>query len=223
MARPAGGYKNAAGKRVPGTTTITRCWKPSVEGLLVWANRLGQGGKDHREVRDEAASVGNVVHDMVEEHAHGKTPSAVRSKWSMLKPDLFGQADQGFQAYLDWADQTKLEIVETETPLVSELYQYGGTPDAVGYATGRLALLDWKSGGSVHSDMLVQLAAYRQLWHENRPEDKLEGFHLLRFGKEHGDFHHHSFPVAVIDQAWEAFKHLRAVYEIDKMLKKVAT
>lgn len=222
MARPSGGYYNAAGKRVPGVTTITGCWKPSVEGLLVWANKLGLEGKNHREARDEAASIGTLVHDMVEQHAHGKSPESVRSKWSSLKPDLFGQADQGFQAYLDWAAQTKLEIVETETPLVSETHQFGGTPDAIGYANGKLALLDWKSGGHVYSDMLMQLAAYRQLWHENHPTDRLESCHLLRFGKEHGDFHHHSFTNEIMDKAWDAFLRLREVYELDKTLKKVA-
>jgi hypothetical protein len=222
VARPTGGYYNAENKRIPGVTTILGAWCPGKEGLLVWANRLGLEGKDHREVRDVAASIGTLVHDMVEEHAHGKSPKDVRSKWSSLKPDVFGKADQGFQAYLDWVAQTKLEIVETETPLVSESLQYGGTPDALGYVNGKLALLDWKSSASIREDMLMQLAAYWKLWEECRPGSKVESFHLLRFGKEFGDFHHHSWPVEVMERAWAAFVHLRNVYEISKMLKKAA-
>jgi hypothetical protein len=222
MARPPGGYFTADGKRVPGVTTITGAWCPGKEGLLVWANRLGLQGKDHREVRDEAANIGTLVHNMVEEHAHGKSPDGVRQKWSSLKPDLFGKADQGFQGYLDWAAQTKLEIVETETPLVSETHRYGGTPDAIGYVNGKLALLDWKSSASIREDMLIQLAAYWKLWNECRPADPVESFHLLRFGKEFGDFHHHHWPVEVMERAWSAFDHLRHVYELSKLLKKAA-
>ena len=221
MARPAGGYRNAEGKKIPGTTTITGHRKADVEGLLVWANRLGQEGLGHREARDAAASIGTVVHDMVEAHSLGRSAESVRKKYAMLKPDQFNAADQGFHAYLEWIDQTRFEVVETEMPLVSEEYQFGGTPDAIFEKDGKLALGDWKSSNAIYPDYIVQLAAYRQLWRENREQD-LDSFHLLRFGKEFGDFHHHSWPVQVLDLAWDAFKHMRDLYEIDKQLKKAA-
>lgn len=75
--------------------------------------------------------------------------------------------------------------------------------------------------GSHNSDYLLQLAAYRQLWEENHPDQPLiGGFHLCRFSKDHGDFSHHYYPE--LGTAWEMFKRLREAYEFDKELRKRA-
>ena len=45
-----------------------------------------------------------------------------------------------------WKAGVNLEIVLTELPLVSELYQFGGTPDALAVIlSGSMTLLDWKA------------------------------------------------------------------------------
>jgi hypothetical protein len=106
-------------------------------------------------------------------------------------------------------------------PLVSEVYQFGGTPDAIGRVNGELCLLDWKTSNSVYSDYLLQLAAYRVLWEEINPDRPLMGgFHLLRFSKEHGDFAHHFY--RDLSEAWEMFAHHRAAYGLDAALRKRA-
>jgi len=132
---------------------------------------------------------------------------------------LENAARMGFAAYLEWAEMTRIEIVEQEMALVSEKYRYGGTPDAIGYCNGKLSLLDWKTG-RVYSDHLLQLAAYRNLIRETRPEDKLESFHMLRFNRDTGAFSHFMFPPEIVDLGWEQFKLLRQAYELDKKIKK---
>ena len=63
MPTPPQGYFNAAGERIPGTTTIIGRFKES--GALVhWAWKLGMEGKDYREVR--AADAGTAAHAMME-------------------------------------------------------------------------------------------------------------------------------------------------------------
>jgi hypothetical protein len=215
MARPKTGYKNAAGKRVCGTTTIIGRFKES-GGLIHWAWDLGMQGINYRDVRDKAADSGTLAHDMIEAHLRGEefTPDGA------VDETTFVNARKGFDAFMEWSEQTKLEVVDTEMVLVSEEYQYGGTPDAIGYCAGKLALLDWKTSNRIYQDYLIQIAAYRQLWHENHPEDQLETFHLLRFGKEYGEFSHHSFPVALVDKAWHAFVLMREMYDLDKDLKR---
>jgi hypothetical protein len=133
-------------------------------------------------------------------------PAPDTSKYS---PEVVKQAVQGFKNYCRWKDTTKMDIVEQETPLVSEEYQFGGTPDAI-MVKGELALGDWKTS---------QLAAYKQLWEENHPDRPITGgFHLCRFSKEHADFAHHFW--SELDDAWEQFKLFRVAYDIDKKLKK---
>lgn len=213
-------YHLKDGSRVPGTTTVISAVKlGSIEGLLVWANKLGKEGKDHREVRDAAANAGTACHEMAECYFHG-----TEFNRSQYTPDILEKADGAYKAFIEWTEQTKLQIVAAEVPLVSEQYRYGGTLDAM-LVNGRLSLGDWKTSNSLNTGMLCQLAAYRQLWDENNPANPIVGgFHLLRFSKpEHKDdpvhFSHHYWDQ--LDAAWETFKHMRELYDIHKRLLKL--
>uniref|UniRef100_A0A6M3L097 Putative PD-(D/E)XK nuclease superfamily protein n=2 Tax=viral metagenome TaxID=1070528 RepID=A0A6M3L097_9ZZZZ len=219
MAHPKGGYKTKDGKKAPGTTTIIGRFKDS-GGLLYWACEQGKAierGEISKlyDKRDEAADAGTLAHLMVEAYINdekfdvGKYPQ-----------NIIAQAQQGFDNYLTWAENNRMVIVNQEMELVSEKYQYGGCPDAIAYdAQERLCLLDWKTSNGVYVDYLIQLAAYRQLWEENNPDDPITGgFHLCRFSKEHADFTHHYW--SELDDAWEQFLLFRAAYDLDKKLKK---
>ena len=212
MPTPKAGYFLSDGTRVPGTTTVISRFKES-GALIAWAWNLGREGKDYREVRDKAATVGTIAHDMVDCQIHGR-PVLVEGD-----PEMVAKAHSAFEAYLEWASMSKLEIIETECQLVSEEYRFGGTPDAIGRIGNRIVLLDWKTSNSVYQDYLIQLAAYKHLIEANR-DYRIEGFHLCRFAKEHGDFSHHYYPN--LDEAWRAFILMRELYEIDKQLKKRA-
>jgi hypothetical protein len=80
----------------------------------------------------------------------------------------------------------------------------------------------------VYADFLIQIAAYGHLLEHGlmiqKDYEKLgihvEGYHLLKFSKEFGDFGHHYFQE--LDMGWEQFKLLRAAYENDKVLKRRA-
>lgn len=207
------GYFLSNGDRVPSVTTVISRFKDS-GGLIHWAWKLGMEGKDYRKVRDEAANAGTMAHEAVEHWIHGQPVSFEG------EPDVCKRAETAFNAFLEWADQTQLNVTHTEIPMVSERYKFGGTPDAL-VIRGKRGMGDWKTSARVYPEYLVQLAAYGQLWDENHPDDPiLGGFHLLRFDKEYGDFHHHYW--AELDAAWHAFLHLRELYEINKELTKRA-
>lgn len=220
MPHPTGGYRNAAGDRIPGTTTIVGRFKDS-GALLHWAfaqGRLAEQGKIQSlyDKRDEAADTGTLAHAMVEAHIKG-LPYPDLTK---LSKEQIEQVDSAFRAYRTWESMTKLKIVAQEVGIVSEQYQFGGTLDAIGEINGELCLVDWKTSNSVYSDFLIQLAAYSILWHEKNPELPLKGFHLCRFAKEHGDFSHHYW--TDLEDAKEQFLLLRRAYELDRSLKKRA-
>ena len=227
MGRPTQGYYNAAGDKVPGTTTIIGRFKESC-GLIQWAYKSGrehermvaQGKEAPRHLYDvvqAAADSGTIAHDKIEAHILGKdyTPPANTPEPVLTK------AENAFAQFLEWREQTGLEIVATEKAYVSELYQFGGTVDAIGRDTkGRIVLLDWKTSGAGYSDMLIQLAAYALLLEECAPEFTPQGFHLLRVAKESADFAHHFY--GELEEAKEQFKLLRRAYDIDKRLSKRA-
>ena len=208
-------YKLKDGTRVPGTTTITGRFKDS-GGLIHWAWTQGAEGKDYRRTRDEAADTGTIAHAWIDDYIHGRAKTA----FPLASPEQTKHATSAVEAFLDWATQVELQVIETEVPLVSELHRFGGTLDALAKVAGRLVLLDWKSSNGVYADYIAQVAAYRQLLRERGTD--VDGAQLLRFGKEFADFHAHSYPSPVLDMGWECFALYRRAYDLDAKLKKVA-
>lgn len=209
---PKQGYFLKDGTKVPSVTTILGARK-DCGGLIHWAWNLGKQGVDYRDVRDAAAKAGTLAHDMVEAYVHGETiPS-----FDEVDPVEVEKAEKAFEAFKEWADQTQLVITHSEIQLVSETYKYGGTPDAI-LVKGKRALGDWKTSNAVYPEYLMQLAAYGKLWEENFPDEPITGgFHLIRFDKEYGDFHHRYW--SELDAAWRGFLILREMYDIDRELK----
>lgn len=219
MPHPKGGYK-IGNEKVPGVTTIIGRFKDS-GGLLFWAfeqGKLAERGEIDSlyDKRDEAGDAGTLAHAMVEAYINfAEMPDLLP-----YPDEIVTLAKQGFENYKTWQSNNRIEIVCQEMELVSETYRFGGCPDAIGRDNkGNLCLLDWKTSNGVYQDYIIQLAAYRQLWEENNPDQPLiGGYHLCRFSKEHADFTHHYW--SELDDAWEQFKLFRTAYDIDKKLKK---
>jgi hypothetical protein len=203
------------GNKIPGTTTVIGRFKES-GALIYWAYNRGKEGLELYESRDKAAELGTIVHSMVEMFVAGIPITAPKD----CNEGELKQIGSAFEAFQEWFDNGKFEIIEQEIHLVSEQYQFGGTPDAIARdGKGRLVLLDWKTSDGVYSDHLVQLGAYRLLWNENYPDNPLTGgSHLCRFAKTNGDFAHHFYPD--LSEAERQFVLLREAYNIDKILKK---
>ena len=211
MPTARGGYF-VDGERVPSVTTILGKFKDP-GGLMYWAWAEGKAGRDFRETRDKAADAGTIAHAMVECDIRGKA-------WAPdgQPEDVLEKAKRAFGSYLEWKAQTQLKAAETELPLVSKKFRFGGTLDAL-LVRGKLAMGDWKTSNAVYAEYLMQIAAYAALWEENFPERPIEGgFHLLRFSKEDCDFTHHFF--AELDDALGAFLCLRNAYELVEKLKR---
>ncbi len=223
MARPSQGYYNAAGGKVPGTTTVIGRFKES-GGLVQWAYKSGreheqlvaQGKVAPRhlyDVVDSAALSGTIAHDMIEAHILGQDYSPKDAPG-----DVMARAQNAFAQFLEWREQSSIDIIATENAYVSERYQFGGTVDAIGRdGRGRIVLLDWKSSNAIYRDMLIQLAAYALLL-EECTEWKPAGFHILRVAKESADFEHRYF--GELDDAKTSFIKMRELYDLDLMLKK---
>lgn len=227
--RPSGGYFNAEGKRLPGVTSITGRGKDSGGLVFVakrnWheAGRLGLpferdaywSGMDGK----SATLTGSIVHQWIDDTLRGAPLTGFDESDAVL-----WEAQIGFTAFQEWAEQFKPEVVETEMPLVSEEHQYAGTPDAVALVGNKRerVLLDWKTSNGTYPDYIAQVAAYRQLLRERDGDTAPRRGALLRVGKEHGDFHYHSWPEQVLDLGWQWFLAAKSLYDVDARLKKVS-
>ncbi len=190
-------------------TTIIGRFKEA-GGLIHWAWQLGWDKKDYRDVRDEAAEIGTAAHKLVEAWIRGQ-------KFSIQNLDE--RITTAFGSFKRWAKLTKLKPFSTETRLVSEKYQFGGTLDAVA-VDGELCMIDWKTSNAVYVEYVLQVAAYRYLWNEHYPKRLVSSGHLVRFGKESDDFTHHHFSSEFLDLAWQAFVLERELYDKLAVVKK---
>ena len=215
--RPARGrYRLADGTVVPSVTTITSRFKES-GGLVHWAWKLGTEGVDYRAARDNAASAGSICHQWIEDWLHATT----QTEFQDVDEEVLHNAQGGFQAFSRWARLMDVRVLETETPLVSEEYRFGGTVDCVATVADELMCLDWKTSNSVYEEYVLQLAAYRELLRERGGEAPSEAL-LLRVGKLYGDFHLHSYSSRLLDRALETFLCLRTAYDGLAEIKKAA-
>lgn len=235
MATAKGGYHTKDGLRVPSVTTILGRFKES-GALIHWSagqaaqyviNNIPetptreqivklceQAKHEYRNVRDDAASAGTMAHEAVERWIK-KEPITFDGK-----PEVTERAQKAFDAFLEWAKQTHLEVTQTEMALVSNVHGFGGTLDAM-MVNGKRSLGDWKTSNGVYGEYLCQIAAYGILWEENFPDQTIDGgYHLLRFDKTYGDFKHHWW--SELDTAKRSFLLMRELYENDKELKKRA-
>ena len=211
--------KNAAGKRVPSVTTIIGNRKQS-GGLMHWAWQQGIDGKDYRETASAAASGGSYAHACIEARVKAYDPIPEPGRFT---EDAVKLGAVGFDAYLAWEKHTKLDVRFSEVPVCHEEMGYGGTLDAIAEIDGKICLLDFKCSNGTYLEHVVQLAAYWKAWEFSNTQYPLHGWHLLRIGKEYADFHHHSYTLDVMSECWQMFRHMKALYDLDKKLKNVAS
>ena len=202
--------------RIPGTTTVVGRFKDS-GALLYWANTEGLEGRPIRgpeSTIEKAAEAGTLAHLMVENDIRG-LPEPDLSKYPK---EISDKATNSFLAYLEWKGQTKLKPVKTELSLISKRWLYGGTLDAV-HVDGKLAILDWKTSGSIYEDMLIQVGGgYSLLWKENFPTEPIVGgYHIVRFSKVEADLAHHTWQELAICE--KTFQVMRVLYELVKQVK----
>lgn len=205
-------YKLSDGTRVPSVTTILgELAKPA---LIDWAWRLGTQGINYREYRDALADVGTLAHRMILDHLRKEGSDA-----SSYSPDIVTLAESCFASFLAWEKANKLEPVMLETPLVSELYRYGGTSDFLGYVNGHLTLLDFKTGG-IWPEHFFQLSAYSALVNEHRSElGPIEQYIILGIPRSEGETFVAKFRTALAAE-WDIFQAALKIYQRKKDLPK---
>jgi len=213
-------YKNSAGKRIPGVTTVLGNLGWSTDALLYWAWDQGIQGKNFRDTSQTACDIGTLVHSYVEADIHGKPLPPV-------PPEFEDQVSNAVLGWMHWKEMSQFKPLRTEVSLVSDLYDFGGTMDLAA-VIGRPTLADLKTSKGVYANHKIQIAAYGWLWDNAdrefidgewrpwKPEYPLEGLALLQVGKEDGSFHYHFWHK--LTEAWEVFEHLLAIHKLKKLV-----
>jgi hypothetical protein len=204
------------GTQVPGASTIAKIGDDG-SSLIHWAWDLGHRGLDYRKVRDQAADIGTIAHFLIECFLHGH-----EADLSEFSPADIERAQTAFRNFKVWWDHEGLTVLEPEVQLVSETHMFGGTIDAPSRdKDGKIVLLDWKTSKGIWPAHKFQLAAYEQLWNENRPDMKVQRRGIVRIGKDSAD----DFEVAWMFSAepeWVVFQKRLELYYTQLRYKKAA-
>jgi len=201
-------YKNKAGKRVPGVTTVLGLInKPQ---LLKWAWQLGKDGIDMEASRQGAADIGTVAHALCEAHLRGMAFDPEN-----IAPDKLAKAETGFIRFLEYWDREGLTVVAVERAMVSETMQVGGTLDILARRPdGRLVVVDLKTSKGIYDEMLIQAATYAAM-HEETSSEPVSEVVIVRIGKEDAE----DLEVRTVSQRAERVAAFAALAEARRLLQ----
>ena len=203
-------YHKADGTRVPSVTTyLGVLGKPA---LIHWAWELGVQGLDYRKVRDQAGDTGTLVHYLILCQLKEEEPDL-----SYYTPQDLASAASPMNKFNEGLKGKILEPILLETPLVSETYGFGGTPDFYGRVDGVLTLLDFKTGKEVYQEAFYQVAAYKRLLEELGYG--VECAKIIRIGKSE-DEGFEERATGNLEAHWEVFLACKKIYELQKQIRK---
>ena len=208
---------------VPGVTTIIKTslgW--GMHALIAWNVKMVKEGRDPKEVMQSAADSGTLAHTLVERYCKLALdlPIEPGDPYEGYSPDQIKNADNAFRAFIKWKEGSKLSILYAEFEAISAEEKYGGTIDIV-FETqqGDIEICDIKTTNYLLPDHLIQVAAYGKAFQEQSGLTVIGG-HLLRFGK--GDatvFHHTAWDDTAMSIGYDAFVHLRRLYDLKKQVE----
>lgn len=203
-------YKLQDGSIIPGVTTVLGILaKPQ---LIKWANNLGLQGIDSSKYTDAAARIGTLAHYMVQ--CHITKESTNFDDYSKSEID---QAENALISFFEWEKGHTIEPILNEIGLVSSIHKYGGTIDCYANIDGKKGLIDFKTGKAIYSEMIVQLAAYKNLLIENGYP--VENVRIIRMGRTEDEGFDEKV-VTDLDNHWDMFKGLLSVYNLQKIIDK---
>jgi len=210
-------YKLNNGTLVAGVTTVLQTLaKPA---LIPWAWKLGKDGIDYREYLDEKANIGTLAHSMILEYFKDGEFIEFRG-WETndYSEEEFNQARKCFDKFAEWRGVSKkIKPLVVEKPFVSEVFEYGGTPDFYGEIDGKRVLCDFKTNPNVYDEMKIQLGAYYMLLKEHQLYvDKACIVNIPIEGKKARETF---ISIPTLEVGFKIFQHCLEIYQLKRRLK----
>jgi hypothetical protein len=194
-------YKKKGGLLVPGVTTITGQLD---KRLKYWANELGLQGVSLGAYTNALAGVGTLAHHLVMCDITDQKPDT-----SDFSPKLLSLAENALCSWYEWRKNHELKTGLYESPLVSEKYGYGGTPDWYGKLDGVFTVVDFKTSDNIYEEHRIQIVAYMNLIKE--AGYPVYAARIVRIGRDEtegfGDY-----PITNLAGQWRVFLGLLEVY-----------
>lgn len=133
------------------------------------SNRLDEASRWLRgaatEERDRSAAIGSAVHDAI---ANGLSPDDIPDELNTIKDGIPVTVDgvtvrARVEQFLDWRRVSGATVLAQEFQVFNLTAGYAGSADMiVGFPSGRVALVDLKTGSGVFSEHAIQVRAYME-------------------------------------------------------------
>lgn len=155
----------------------------------------------HEKIRDDAADIGDAVHETIDLWMKGESREVTRSTNSYLNQ------------FVDFVFDNQPRFIENEVTFWSRTHGYAGTADWIAEIDGKIVLGDNKTGKGIYAEVGLQLSALagcdfiiRQDGSEEEipPLDELAALHVRPRSWK-------LVPVARQQECFEAFLAARAV------------
>jgi len=161
--------------------------------------------REYRRIKQEAADIGQAIHDWVSEWIKGKKPGMPDNE----------KVVNGITAFLKFQKEHKIKWLESERFIFSKKHRFCGILDAVGKMGKELVLFDFKSSNAIYSEMFLQVAGYNIAYQEETGK-KIDKKIIIRFGKEDG-----MFQLKELENEGKDEKAFLACLELTKRLKEL--
>jgi len=174
------------------------------------------------EVRDAAGDVGTQIHAYIEDYMNAKLAKKSRAPGTT---GLDREVKRAVGQFATWFTNNEVEVVAVERPLFSIEHFMTGQTDFILRVAGKLGVWDAKTGANVYPEVMMQRAAYREMWDEEFPNNTCDDAGgVLFFCREEvdpvtktltGDFEAIHMP-DTHQRDFEAFLACKTLYRFDK-------
>jgi len=189
---------------------------------------LSEGREAHKNIKDSACNVGDIVHKYAENYSSGK--DEIPAEFAELDDSEQFKVNAGIEAFKKWIADSKPKFIETECVVYSRKEKFVGTFDALVEIDGKKYILDYKTSKSVYTSHFYQVSAYLKAWEEERGE-KLAGGMIVLFCKDDvikneevimkaGESKVVTMSRSDLVKGYVGFKALNTIYSIDKEVTK---
>lgn len=204
-------YKTTSGELVPGVTTILGLRaKPA---LVEWAFRVGKENPNLNTVReyvDDLADIGTCAHYILDCYLRNVIPD-----FGDFSPNVVEAAQVPVSKYHEWARGKTIELISADLEMVSDRHKFGGKLDVFASIDGKRTVVDFKTGRSIYTEAVIQVAAYAEMLKERG--EHVDEVRVLQIGRTGAE----GFSERVLSDwsnHWQAFLALRELYAIEKCI-----
>jgi len=147
------------GEYYPSITYVLNYY-PKPDTFLNWLKQVGYAS-DY--IVKKAADDGTLVHNMIEDYLNGEEIKFLSDNGS---PKYDVEIWKMFLKFVEFWEEHKPTLLETEIHLFSDELKVAGTCDLVCEINGEKWIIDFKTSNSLHTTYDFQIAAYSKCYEE---------------------------------------------------------